>query len=41
VLEVNAAPGLNNYSATGERERQTVINIYRKLLLVMEFGDPA
>ncbi len=41
VLEVNAAPGLNNYSATGERERQTVINIYQKLLLVMEFGDSA
>ena len=41
VLEVNAAPGLSNYGATGERERQTVISIYRKLLMTMEFGDPA
>ncbi len=41
VLELNAAPGLNNYGATGEREKQTVIGLYRKLLLAMEMGEPA
>jgi D-alanine-D-alanine ligase-like ATP-grasp enzyme len=41
VLEVNAAPGLSNYGASGARGRETVIDLYRKLLSAMEAGDPA
>lgn len=36
VLEVNAAPGLNNFAATSERAHQRVSQLYRTLLQTME-----
>lgn len=33
VLELNSAPGLNNFAATGKRENETVERLYEKILL--------
>lgn len=32
VLEINSAPGLDNYAAIGETQQQIVKNLYRKIL---------
>ncbi|MEM1198746.1 MAG: ATP-dependent carboxylate-amine ligase [Pseudomonadota bacterium] len=36
VLEVNAAPGLNNYAATGARAEERVTGLYRTMLAMLE-----
>lgn len=35
VIEVNAAPGLDNYASVGKRQRQVVENLYKKVLKAM------
>lgn len=36
ILEINAAPGLDHYAMTGERQRQIVEDLYLKVLRSME-----
>ncbi len=36
VLEVNSAPGLNNFGRSGERENDEVVGLYRRLLAALE-----
>jgi D-alanine-D-alanine ligase-like ATP-grasp enzyme len=35
VIEVNAAPGLDNYAAIGEKQNEVVRELYRKVLLAL------
>lgn len=39
VLEVNSAPGLNNFGRSGERQNHKVFGLYRKLMAACE-GEP-
>lgn len=36
IIEINAAPGLDNYSALGEEQAARVRDLYRKILLYLE-----
>lgn len=35
VLEINAAPGLDNYAATGPKQRRIVVEMYKQVLAAM------
>lgn len=39
VLEVNSAPGLNNFGRSGERQNEKVVGLYRELMAAVELGD--
>lgn len=39
VLEVNSAPGLNNFGRSGERQNEKVVSLYKKLLTAAAGGS--
>ena len=38
VIEINSAPGLDNYAAIGEKQRAIVDELYLKVLKALERG---
>ena len=39
VIEINGAPGLDNYMSTGEEQLQNVKNMYKKILIALSKTD--
>ncbi|QDX30217.1 cyanophycin synthetase [Dickeya poaceiphila] len=39
IIEINAAPGLDNYAASGAEQRERVKELYRRILLQLQKGN--